>query len=252
MTPALITISFSHYCEKARWALQWAGFAFEERAHCPIFHRLPLRRAGGGQTVPALILDGEIIGDSADIVRFADRAAADPERRLFVDEPDLGEEIDRWMAYFDDEIGPETRRIVYGHLGDRGQRGTVARLASFGAPGWERRIFPWVVPVGLPYIQRHYSVSEASVQAAVAKVDAAFDRVEERLELGDFLVGDQFTAADLTCAALLAPAVLPEGYGVPLPPLSELPPAYRAWVERCRARPGGQFVLDLYREFRLP
>ena len=30
MTTRLITIAFSHYCEKARWALDRAGIVFEE------------------------------------------------------------------------------------------------------------------------------------------------------------------------------------------------------------------------------
>ena len=47
----LVTIPFSHYCEKARWALDRAGLAYEERAHLPLAHYLPARRAGGGKTV---------------------------------------------------------------------------------------------------------------------------------------------------------------------------------------------------------
>ena len=31
--PTLITIPISHYCEKARWALDRAGVAYRERAH---------------------------------------------------------------------------------------------------------------------------------------------------------------------------------------------------------------------------
>ena len=37
MTPTLITISFSHYCEKARWALDRCGIEFRERANLPLF-----------------------------------------------------------------------------------------------------------------------------------------------------------------------------------------------------------------------
>ena len=33
----LITIRFSHYCEKARWALDRGRIAYEERSHLPLF-----------------------------------------------------------------------------------------------------------------------------------------------------------------------------------------------------------------------
>ncbi|MCW3023116.1 MAG: Glutathione S-transferase family protein, partial [Conexibacter sp.] len=33
--PILVTIPISHYCEKARWALDRAGVAYEERRHLP-------------------------------------------------------------------------------------------------------------------------------------------------------------------------------------------------------------------------
>src|SRR5215475_11254459 len=47
----LITIPISHYCEKARWALDRAGIAFREERHVQLVHRVAARRAGGGSTV---------------------------------------------------------------------------------------------------------------------------------------------------------------------------------------------------------
>ena len=40
-TPArLITIPISHYCEKARWALDRAGIGYREERHVQIVHRV--------------------------------------------------------------------------------------------------------------------------------------------------------------------------------------------------------------------
>ena len=44
----LITIPPSHYCEKARWALDYAGISYREEGHPPLLHRLPVKLAGGG------------------------------------------------------------------------------------------------------------------------------------------------------------------------------------------------------------
>ena len=43
----LITIPISHYCEKARWALERAGLPYREERHVQGIHRLAARRAGG-------------------------------------------------------------------------------------------------------------------------------------------------------------------------------------------------------------
>jgi len=46
MSARLITIPFSHYCEKARWALELCGIAYEEDGHLPVFHYAATLRAG--------------------------------------------------------------------------------------------------------------------------------------------------------------------------------------------------------------
>ena len=46
MTDRLITIGASHYCEKARWAVQRAGLPFREECHPPLFHIFVAKRLG--------------------------------------------------------------------------------------------------------------------------------------------------------------------------------------------------------------
>ena len=43
------------------------------------------------------------------------------------------------------------------------------------------------------------------------KIVAALDRLERELDGNEYLVGDTFTVADLTAAALFNPIVLPDG-----------------------------------------
>src|ERR1700728_3679182 len=60
-TLRLITIPISHYCEKARWALDRVGLPYREERHVQGIHQLAARRAGGGVTVPVLVTpDGPI------------------------------------------------------------------------------------------------------------------------------------------------------------------------------------------------
>ena len=68
----LVTIPISHFCEKARWALDRAGLAYVEEAHVQGLHQLAARRAGGGPSVPVLVTDEGVFAQSEWIIRYAD------------------------------------------------------------------------------------------------------------------------------------------------------------------------------------
>ena len=68
----LLTIPISHFCEKARWALERAGIDYVEERHVQGIHRIVARRAGGGTTMPVLVTDEGVFAESEDILRYAD------------------------------------------------------------------------------------------------------------------------------------------------------------------------------------
>src|SRR5690349_24994451 len=104
----LITIPISHFCEKARWALERAGIPYREQAHLQVFHRFAVRRAGGNGTAPVLVWDGRVLADSADILD-ATSAQAPAEQRLFPDDPRAAAEVRALEREFDTRLGPEGR-----------------------------------------------------------------------------------------------------------------------------------------------
>jgi glutathione S-transferase len=246
--PVLVTIPISHFCEKARWALDRAGIAYEERPHVQILHRFAARRAGGGTTVPVLVRSGKALTDSQQILDYADsRAPAD--RRLFPLDAARAEEIRAFERDLDEAFGPDGRLWMYHRL--RGQRDIATRYATTGVPGWERRAFPLFYPVMSRFIDRFLSVTDERAEEAERAVRATFDAVAGRLADGrPYLMGDHFTAADLTFSALAAPMLVPPEYGVPLPQPDELPGDMAAVVRELREHPAGRHALRMYREER--
>ncbi len=247
-TCELITIPISHYCEKARWALERAGVPYEERAHLQLLHRVAVRRAGGGTTAPVLVCGETVLGESAEILEWADEQAP-AERRLYPDDPEDREEILRLERDFDRRLGPEGRLWMYDQL--RGCREIAIRYAPTGVPGWQRRLLPLLYPLVWRGIDRYLDVTPAAATRAEGTVRASFDEVAARLGDGrPFLCGESFTAADLTFSALAASVLMPPQYGVPLPQPAELPPRTARTVRELREHPAGAHAMRMFREQR--
>jgi glutathione S-transferase len=240
----LITIPISHFCEKARWALDRAGIAYREERHVQGVHQIVSKRAGGTGTVPVLVLDdGSVLAESRDILEHADRAGA-----LLYPENERAE-IAQLEAGFDAVLGPEARRWIYLHVLEHRRIGRDYNLT--GVPGWERWAFPILFrPMGA-LIRRRLDIGPDAETQSRRAVMETFDRVAERIDDGRrFLCGDAFTAADLTFAALAAAVVLPEQYGTPLPQPPDLPDPLRKGVQEFRSHPAGTFALRLFAEER--
>jgi glutathione S-transferase len=247
-SPVLITIPISHYCEKARWALDRAGVTFQEHAHLQVLHWIPVARAGGKKTAPVLVWGDRVFADSAEIVEEAS-AKAPPDRGLFPGDDAAAAEVRALQRDFDARLGPEGRRWMY--YGLRGRRDIAVAYGCAGVPAWQRRALPIAYPVAARIIDHYLDITAATAARSEAEVRATFDGVAVRLGDGrPYLCGERFSAADLTFASLAAPLLMPPEYGVPLPQPEELPAAMAATVRELRAHPAGAHALKMFREER--
>ena len=90
-------------------------------------------------------------------------------------------------------------------------------------------------------------LNEANAAEGIKTVSAGFDRVETALSDGrPYLLGEQFTLADLTFAASAAPIILADGYARHLPSLEEVPLDMQTVISEFRQRPAGMFAQRIY------
>jgi glutathione S-transferase len=246
--PRLVTIGVSHYCEKARWGLERANIPFTEETHAPLLHA-PFAYAHGKQrTTPILVTPHGTVCESTDILKHAD-LNLEEKQRLFPSEPALLREVQELETLFDEKLGPATRRLTYFYLLDTPR--LLGEIATARVSSKERLLFKLGQKPIFGLIRRGLRVNAEGARRSRERIDGIFEEVAKRLEKSRaYLVGERFTAADLTFAALTAPLVLPPEYGWPLPALHELPEAMRVIVEGYRAQPAGMFVLKLFRELR--
>lgn len=250
----LITLSFSHYNEKARWALDRYAVPYHEERYLPFFCSMAVAVATRGRggaadrtssrySTPALIMeDGGYLTDSTAIVEFA----ASGDDSMFP-----SQEVTSLVDHYGDRLGPYTRLLAYWHV--LRHPGMIEELADANVSPRQAQVFRRLLPLVRSNLQRFLNLSETSRDKAMVRVREELDAAAKKLEVGPYLCGATFTAADLTFAALLAPVmcVTPEeGFGAVLPSVDALDAEARDLVEEMRAHPAGQFALRMFAEER--
>lgn len=257
----LVTIAFSHYNEKARWGLDHFGVEHRERRYMPMFHFFGVMRATGGRggradrastrwSTPLLVTDrGERVHDSSQIVRYLSDRFGDERTSLYPPEHrEAIEQLERWLS---DHLGPHTRRIAYFYL--LGDRRWFSELGHRNVGRAQAMANDLCAPLLRRMLVRALGVDPRRTEASRSKLREAIARLDAQLGDRPYLVGDRFSAADLTAACLLAPVLAvtrDEGYSAFLVPSHGLPPDAAALVEEVRASRIGRHALRMFAQER--
>ncbi|MFT6397739.1 MAG: glutathione S-transferase [Bradymonadia bacterium] len=255
----LISIKFSHYNEKARWALDRCGIPFVEEPHLPVTHMPFARAAAAGHgkadkisspySTPVLVTETGPITDSTAIVAWA---SEHPNSEYDLMPAELMSEIQPLDRLFSEKFGAHTRRIAYHYCLQDKQ--LFSRLAPLNVPGFESTVWRVGYPLFRRFLWGALGVTEERALRSADRIRETFAQVDELLADGRrYLVGDQFTLADLSFAALSAPVILvedAEGYDARLPTREEAPAALRAIAEELRQTAAGNFTLRMFAEER--
>ena len=202
MTITLHQFAFSHYNEKARWALAYKGIAHERETYLPGPHMGAIKRLSGQTATPVLEDDGEVVTGSAAIIDHLERRH--PEPALYP-----ASAVDREAALalqheFDEVVGPAVRTALFSALVDEGTY--LCRMFS-GSKALPKRVaYRALFPLARRMIAKGNGVTDpANVAASFSRTRSALDAIAERTSATGYCVGDAFSVADLTVAALFAP-----------------------------------------------
>ncbi|MEW6330705.1 MAG: glutathione S-transferase family protein [Pseudomonadota bacterium] len=249
MTIRLLTIPISHYCEKARWGLERLGLAYHEEAHIQGFHYWRTWRLSRQPLVPVLIDNGETITGSASILRHLERYAR-PQDKLYPDPPPLRARVDELEALFDSVLGVESRRWFYFQY-RRQPASAILRLIAQRVPAHERLLARCLLRPMQGFAGKRLNISLQTVESGLEQVRQVLAHTDALLADGRrYLLGDRFTAADLSFACLMAPFTLPRRYGVRLPGPEEVPAAMQTTARSICQSPSGQYAIRLFEEER--
>ena len=244
----LLTIPISHYCEKVRWALIRHGIPYQEEAHLQGFHYPYTYWLSGRPRVPVLQNGKKIISDSTAILKYLE-GYAPKEGQLYPVDEALRQEVEGWEDLFDEQLGVESRRWVYFHYLPHPH--AMLKIASQKVPAIEKALGSVCFPLLKAFVRTRLCINDATVEEGLKRSHLIVRKIDSLLADGrKFLVGERFSAADLSLACMMAPFVLPRQYGITLPTLEEVPVSMQATVKEFRNTPTGRFALDLFETAR--
>ena len=202
MNIRLHQFEYSHFNEKARWALDYKGVDHERICYLPGPHMPAIKKISGQTQTPVLELDGRITPGSAAIIDVLEQHR--PQPALYPADPALRSRALELQARFDTELGPPVRTIVFDQLLRHGAY-LSAMFARSKTP-FVRGMYRLTLPAAKGLIAKANGADDPqNVTRCHADVKRWLDEIAGMLASGPYLVGGDFSVADLTAAALIAP-----------------------------------------------
>lgn len=248
----LYVFAISHYCEKARWALDHFAIPYQLQHCVPGMNRKIARqldtseppRKGIG-SLPFLQVDGQLIAGSADIIDWAETHRAADTQSLAGANPEETRTLEQRL---DAVAGVHIRRFYYSEalVSDSS---TVRAMFSDDLPfmaHWRTRLaWPKIVPL----MMKGMDLGPEQGRQSRVIVEGELDWLDGLLADGRaYLSGDSFSRADLTAASLLAPLINPANH--PTYGKLTMPDKLEATIKAWRERPVLQWVNRLYAQHR--
>ena len=247
MSRILYQFPISHYCEKVRWAMDHKGLEYKLKNLLPGLHLKTTRKMAKKSSVPILVDTNkqglpEQIQNSHIILNYLDETY--PEKSLTPKDAELLEQALAWEKYCDVEIGVHVRRYCYHYL--LSEPKVVIPLLAHGGPWWGGLFLKLSFSKVEPIMRKTMAINEEGANKAEGHIQQAIDKLYEAYQKSEFLVGNEFSRADLTAASLLAPLIMPTGYGLDWP--EKIPEALQVFVDKNEVKLAR--IRQLYQEHR--
>ena len=215
----LFQFPISHFCEKVRWALNYKKIEHRISNVLPGLHVKKMLKLTGQSSVPVIKHNNESIHNSAKIMDYLEQHYSD--MPLTPTDEEEARQARDWESFADKNFGPQVRVFMYHYLLEEPK--IVIPFFTKGGPFYGRFLIKAIFPKLKIKMRKLMKINTESAALAKTHILTSLEKVNERLQGREYLVGDTFSRADLTVAALLAPLFMPPGYGLNAPELpSEL------------------------------
>lgn len=244
MAAVLYQFARSHFNEKARWALDYKGIVHERRNLLPGLHAFKMKRLSGLSLTPVLTYNRTVIAGSSQIAGFLDDLLPDARRLIPVDN---AAEALGLVENLDEMLGPAVRTTVFSTIID--DLDYIGRIFGDDRGPLMQSTYRLLLRVFKKSLRRATGLNNPS-RVATAKEESVrmMDLLGARLGPEGYLVGDRFSIADLTAAALLAPLANPDHADMRFP--EPRPEAVEQLHAEMAQHPMINWVREIYRLYR--
>lgn len=243
----LFTMPPSHFCEKARWALDLLGRPYVEERYPPYFNRAALKRNGGGATVPFLVLENNKgLYDSDEILKWVDSMASDA-NKLYPTDPENGPLVRDFCNRCERDMAPQVVRFFFHYL-DKEQYFNICTQGCQLEQIKKFRYMGWLIRAGMNF---KLKINTDGYRDAVRRLNKFYDAVDALLHDGrKYLFCNRLTAADITFCALAHNTILTPEFGGASLLYEECPPQLKPDLDRYRTSKPGIYLQAMYKRFR--
>jgi len=244
MRPVLYLFTISHYCEKARWALDYLGFDVDVRALAPGTHIKVAKRLGLKYgSVPYMQFNEEVIQGSSAIIDWAEKNTQSG-RTL----GSSNEQVRAIERRLDEKLGVHIRRWFYSEAVIKCPE-LVKPIFMHDISFLEKIKLQMRWPVIRKMMTKRMDLGPEEGLESFKIVNQEIDWLEGLIVDEDsYLIGDRLSRADITAASLLAPLVQPEQYVCST--LMQHPPRLQEDVAAMIERPFWAWVAAQYQRNR--
>jgi len=245
-SPKLYVFSISHYCEKAKWALDYCGIDYELKVLIPATYAKTAKSVGAAaNSVPILqTANKEVIQGSAAITLWANQQNPTEQNSSLL----INQETKDLEQRLDDVLGVHIRRWFYSEaLVDSPE--IVKPPFLFGASWIDKIIVHLAWSKVVPIMIKRMDLGSAQELESRGIVEKELDWLDGILSDGrQYLYGERLSNADIAAASLIAPAFAPPQH--PLDSVFELPPRISEVTSQWQSRPVVKWLSDLYEKHR--
>lgn len=251
----LYTFAMSHFSEKIRWTLDTSGLKYHEVLMTPTLHLVPALCMGGQGETTLPILQGrqsdglvEHVQDSTQILQWLDRRLGPlPVMPRHIA---LSEDIMDIEARFD-AIGDDVARYLYFSALDQDEQ--VIDMWTRHASRRQARLVKLFFPISKWIFKRRLGITPQATAQSALRIQQALAWLDGRLSDGRrYLVGHQFSVADITAASILAPLACPDQHPVYGAKSFRREPAHSpAWLAKRPCMDWVRWVYQTHREIHL-
>lgn len=240
MAVILHQFPYSHFNEKARWALAYKGVDCTRQGYLPGPHMPQIKKLSGQSQTPVLDWHGDIVAGSAAIIDRLESEIAD--NPLYPSDPELKTKVLSKQSELDAELGPATRTVLFSAM--IGEGGYLTSMFSTGKPLPVRWFYRATFPLAKGLIAKGNGVNPENIAHCREVTAKMLDQIDEDTKETGYLVGESFTVADLTAAALCAPLANPTHVDMARP--QPVPESIQAILDEYKNHPAIAWVNRMY------